>query len=643
MNQVPLSQFQLDFQFFKKMILGLLVLTVILVYIPLNPLMPSELCDPSWMFGMNQATSQHLIFGKDIVFTMGPYASIYSKLYHPDTDGLMLFGSLVLGLFNAWLIYRLAKPRSIYWQIFFIMFYSAGMFSRDTLLYSYPLLVAFYIYQLTGEKPGGLPQTFAAKCTYAFLFIPFGLLPLIKGSILVLEIGIIGLCALLFWIRAMKKLAIVVILVPVLSTILFTKIAGQPVTGLWSYFSNMGPITSGYSQAMYINGPNGEFLWYGFTSMVMLLFCLRTKYISKESKLLLTASVALYQFIAFKGGFTRHDFHALNACTSLFLLGFLLHTVIHHKYLFIPFLLAAFTWAYISFNYVGNKVFDVFKPVPTVYMESLEGLIKRINGRGEIRQAYNDRLAEIKNERPHIPVMAGTTDLYSYQQTYLLATKNNWSPRPVIQSYSAYTDALARMNEEHLLGPRAPDNIVFHVQTIDFRMPALDDGLSWPVIFNNYLPVNIDSGFLFLKKKRPQNIRPEKKELYNLTCKLQEEVNMPDTNQVLFAEFDLKPTFLGKVETGLYQPQPLLIYVTLTDGTKKNFRFIPSMSRSGYVFSPLIENTDEFALLFNDPGKLKNKAIKSFMIVYPTEGIKRPYQSWQTNYTVRFSKFEYSR
>jgi len=39
---------------------------------------------------MNQAIAQGLSFGDDIVFTFGPYASVYTQLYHPATVRLMV-------------------------------------------------------------------------------------------------------------------------------------------------------------------------------------------------------------------------------------------------------------------------------------------------------------------------------------------------------------------------------------------------------------------------------------------------------------------------------------------------------------------------------------------------------------------------
>ena len=55
-----------------------------------------------------------------------------------------------------------------------------------------------------------------------------------------------------------------------------------------------------------------------------------------------------------------------------------------------------------------------------------------------------------------LPLLPGTSDIYSYEQTALIASGNTWDPRPVIQSYSAYGPSLARMNREHLEARRLP-------------------------------------------------------------------------------------------------------------------------------------------------------------------------------------------
>lgn len=50
--------------------------------------MPSIGLNPSWKFALNQAVSQKLNFGMDIIFTFGLYASIYPN------KNLFVFGSI---------------------------------------------------------------------------------------------------------------------------------------------------------------------------------------------------------------------------------------------------------------------------------------------------------------------------------------------------------------------------------------------------------------------------------------------------------------------------------------------------------------------------------------------------------------------
>ncbi len=76
----------------------LLLLTLISTFVPLSPKMPAPGIDPSWALGLNQAVAQGLAFGKEIIFTLGPYSSLYTKAYHPATDLMMIVGCLYLAL-----------------------------------------------------------------------------------------------------------------------------------------------------------------------------------------------------------------------------------------------------------------------------------------------------------------------------------------------------------------------------------------------------------------------------------------------------------------------------------------------------------------------------------------------------------------
>ena len=82
-----------------------LLITLLCVFVPFSPTIPGlnpDLLDQSWAFAMNQAIAQGLSIGQKLVFTFGPYASVFTQMYHPSTDWLMMTGSIYLGV-SYWL------------------------------------------------------------------------------------------------------------------------------------------------------------------------------------------------------------------------------------------------------------------------------------------------------------------------------------------------------------------------------------------------------------------------------------------------------------------------------------------------------------------------------------------------------------
>lgn len=76
------------------------------------------------------------------------------------------------------------------------------------------------------------------------------------------------------------------------------------------------------------------------------------------------------------------------------------------------------------------------------------------------------------------------------------------------------------------------------------------------------------------------------------------------------------------------------ITVELTNGVKKQYRLVSGMVKSGFIISPLVENTTEFGMLYGPGGHLQNKQVKS-VVIAPREGNSR---IWAPRYTIRFSK-----
>src|ERR1700737_249780 len=59
----------------------------------LIPGFPNAGLDLSWACAINEAVARRLVFGRDIIFTMGPLGFVFSRMYHPATDWMMLCAS----------------------------------------------------------------------------------------------------------------------------------------------------------------------------------------------------------------------------------------------------------------------------------------------------------------------------------------------------------------------------------------------------------------------------------------------------------------------------------------------------------------------------------------------------------------------
>lgn len=644
-------------------LLFLLLITIICVFVPFTPIMPAVSPD-LWIYGIDQAMIHGLSFGKDIIFTFGPYASIFTKTYLPSTDFIMLIGSLYLALSYFGCFILIMKNTKLCWILLFCIILAGLMNSRDALLFFLPLLVGLVVFKLLFWKDGNLVKNKWSPLYIGLLFVSFGLLPLIKVSLLLPCILVAILCAIIFVINRHKFLAVVCLLVPIISTILFWILAGQSLVSLPDYFISTIPIISGYTEAMSFNGffPKLsiiEVILYLFTSVLLLISISIQTQIKNTSKIFLFCIYFIFLFFSFKAGFVQHGTaHALIPGTSILFAALLLIFIFNSK-----FILPNITFAFITFIIIlshyncGSRIKTLVTEhklnvvsissvvvseflqnftnnIKSTYLLAGQGIVKRIENKNWLKQQF-DVTEESLRKVASFPVLQGTTDIYPSEIHYLFPSENVWSPRPIFQSYSAYTPALSEINRAHLLGSHAPDNIIFEIAPLLERIPSIDDGTSWPILMTNYEPIYTKNNFLFLKKKSDTSniVKPllliSEKHIFG------ESVSLPYSKEPIFVQIDIKPTILGRIANILYKSSQLCISLELKNGTQKQYRIVAEMSESGFLISPLIENTDEFAMLYGKKGLLDNKLVKSLTIISVGGSI-----FWNKNYTITFSQIK---
>ncbi|MFA6301600.1 MAG: hypothetical protein WC627_00510 [Legionella sp.] len=595
-----------------------LFISALVAFVPVSPKLPTTSLDGSWAFGLNQAVAQGLAFGRDIIFTLGPYAAIYTKCYHPATELMMLAGSLYLACSYWFCLRYLLKNVSWIWGLGYILVLVAMVCSSDSLFFSYALIAGLASCKIVFD------ESFTNKnyLRLVLFFAPFGLLALIKGTFLIECFSTMLICS-LFFIADKKYFAAFLSWTFVLiSTCIFWLACGQSLIDLPSYLSVTITMAASFSQAMSDDFSYLEMALYGFNSLLLLLVVGGVGHSSLQSlslaqcrkmtvpnSLLRYAFLILYAvflFISFKSGFTRHYGHAVIAATSLLFAALILPFCIKSR-LILPLMIYTLGTSY--FIESQNSI-SFLVNAPANYSSFWHGMTHWFKDPLWMQRDYQLALGYLKNQA-NIPLLPGTTDIYSANQTHLIASGNAWSPRPIFQSYSVFTAAFAQANRRHLETKQGPDSIFFNLQAIDNRFPSLEDGASWPILLNHYHIAKIYDQFLLLQKNNSARVRQKK--LIKEHHVLGEIVQLPVNNSLVFVSMDITPNVFGTIASILLAPATLAINLELSNGTKTSYKLIPSMARSKFLLSPLVENTQDFALLFHETS-LSSKRVISFSI-----------------------------
>ena len=590
----------------------LVLLTLLAKFVPWSPTMPGPGLDPAWRFGVNQAVAQGLVFGKDLVFTFGPYGAIYTLVYGPATDLLAMAGSIYLAI-SYWGIYTmLMRNRNWHHTVLFCMVLACVLYTRDPLFFSLPLIVALLSYKIMFTPGHFVRQSRFGWLVVAAVFAPLGLLPLIKGSLWLLSAVTIALCGGIFIHGKQRRLAVASILAPLLLLPLAWAVSGQPLLALPGYFISQSAIVAGYTEAMASGRNYAEVAVYLLPAALLLAVVALQAGATRIQRLFLVAVYFFYLFMVFKAGFTRQDGHTTIASTALLFGVFFLGHVVQTRLSSLLLMAAMFCWVMIDSVYIKSSTASLYN-ARDAYVWSWDGAKRRWHDRNWPRSDYDIAVAKMRAEAA-LPLLPGRTDTYPTEISFLIASGNTWAPRPVFQSYSVYTPSLAEKNRQYLLGTTAPDNLVFEAGSLDERFPTLDDGASWPVLLNNYVPSQKAGNALILKKKPDAAPLRAPTEVLRASYKLGQRIALPDSQRQLFANFDIKPTLRGRLAGVLLKPEPLYITVTLKNGSQSRFTVIPNMARSGFLLSPLVRNTAEFGLLYGRPGALAANQVASLVI-----------------------------
>lgn len=232
-------------------------------------------------------------------------------------------------------------------------------------------------------------------------------------------------------------------------------------------------------------------------------------------------------------------------------------------------------------------------------LQGMGDMLRFVTGGVDPQSLYREDLRPIAQRQP-LPSLPGTVDLYPWGGVdAVFANGLEYCPRPVFESYSAYTAGLARLNRDYLESEQAPDHLLFAVRQLDGRFPAMDDGLSWPAIFEHYQLAGQHGGYLLLHKRTDR--RPLVLEsLGRQPVAAGKSLPLPDNGPV-WMELELPRTARGKLASQVYRPAILGLRAELSNGRSMVFRIVPEVARAGVLISPILLENGAFAAFLQNP------------------------------------------
>jgi hypothetical protein len=625
----------------------MLVLTLVADTFPRAPL-GTDL-DSSWAAVLEYAAQHHLQYGKEIVFTYGPLGFLTTSRTIPGPGITRTIVDLGLCFITSAGICLLAWRMSILWRVLLLaalaLVSANGHFGTSELLINLGLF-SWALLCLLEESPRGALFGVVLALLAAFAV-------LVKFSCLVTAVMTIGAVICDLVLRKRPWIATATAGLFGSGVLILWTALGQDWGNLGAYLLNGWAVASGYDQAM------------GTAKLISpaaLLGCLTIL-----TSVLGTISVRALNW-AHSGsrmGRWRRWLLWLWLCGLLFLFwkhGLVLADGYHVRFfVFFAVVLILGLESVPAGNRVRTEwargltavgcvcaaltIQQMFFPGYLLYLvqhtirmpgQRLALLLNADKFWGKIRA--QQETAQRNAQLPRLRALVGdaTVDLFGHNQAFVLINHFNYRPRPVFQSYAAYTPRLIGINEDFYLSRRAPDFVLFRLDPFPSRLPALEDSAALRHLLINYHPVEAEGSYLLLEKTRPQPQPASLSLLREGTVPLGKPVPVPDSEDLdCWLEIDVKPTLLGRARKFFYRSPDLKVKLWSDDPAEDGKEFLApgGMLASGFLANPFLQGTPDVVDVYL--GQATNR-----VTAYSIEVGAANKHFWQENLSYRLYKVE---
>lgn len=224
-------------------------------------------------------------------------------------------------------------------------------------------------------------------------------------------------------------------------------------------------------------------------------------------------------------------------------------------------------------------------------------MVGALSGNYDYAATGGERLREQIRRLADLPEgLAGTADIYPRKTGVVLAEPGlTYDPRPAYLSLNAHTERLAEQDAAFLRSQRAPRLILFEIrpeERVNDRYPSTDDGRSWPEIWSRYRLKSTGRFLVYERRAMPLSfsLRPIRTGRFAF-----DQVLEIDPAVRTWATVDVRPTLLGRMVGALYKAPRVMLNIVYADGLPASYQIVPALGRAGFLLSPSITTTEEFA------------------------------------------------
>jgi hypothetical protein len=577
----------------KFIILLLMALLIAILSFPEIELDYTVGIDPPLKWLYNHLFSERLTIGREIIFPHGPLAFFM----YPLADNFVLSALVTMFLqtvFVFQLFSLLGKEKWQYWILTSVTSWLIFCLSNFNQLILSNISVAFLLF-LNDKKQA--PKYFGLVLT-ALAFYVKAYVAIVAGTLTV------SLLAINFFWNKNYKQTFIDAAVLLGSMLLIWVLIYKQLGGFINYCIGMIHLAGDNSAAAAYYPHNN---WWLITPFLIITGSIAFLQKNRKGKIF-GFLFALSLFAVWKYGMAREDYY--HALTYLYFIvaSMILFLIYNHqkRTINIPVVFVALVLFAANMKNVEN-------PQPLVINYSgIGNFIRFVSSFRQIKEASEKQntLNIVSNRLPETvrnQIGNASIDIYPWDYTIIAANQLNWSPRPVIQSYAAYTSWLDKKNAIHFRSSNAPEYFIFGLNnitsdlnggklvSIDNRYLLNDEPLTMIELIRNYLRIYYDENFL-VYQKRVQPLEVNSELTKTQSSGWNEWIAVPnDTNRLIRLKVHIDRSFLGKAKSFLYKDELYYMYFKTADGSILKYRIVPQNAEDGIWISPFYTSAGNYS------------------------------------------------